>query len=435
MEISLPYGKETVKFEIPDKYKVHILEGKEHFTPIKNLAEETSKTLQAPTESMPLRKLAMHRKNAVIMVPDITRVTPSKILVPQIIKELTNGGIPNDNITIIIAKGLHRDCTQKELKELLGEEIVENFEVVNHNAYDQENLVYIGTTSVGNRVFINREVYYADLKIGVGSILPHIIAGYTGGRKIILPGVSGAETTSFNHGIDMVRHPNVGFCRVEGNPVHIDMMEAAKLAKLDFIVNTLHNAKGEVVKVVAGDYKEAWLEGVSVAEGLYTTPIQERADILILSGGGYPDDINLFQTISKAIQANRECVKENGVIIVVTKCEDGIGSDILYKWLKNANTPEEVIQRGEREGIKPDGSHVAWFFCYRILSKYKVILVSDLPRNVVEDMFLIPSSSLEEAFEIALSIIKKDSPTIFVNTHGGKLVPIYRADNYEARLS
>lgn len=395
------------------------------FPGVEDERDEIKRALENPIASKPLRKIAKSKSNAVILVTDITRHVPDHIIVPLLLEELNQAGIPDQKIKVIIATGTHRPATEEELHEMLGYEVLERVTVINHDANDLDNLIYIGQTKFGNKIWINKIVMQADVKVATGCILPHAIAGYGGGRKSILPGVAGEETIKYNHITlpQIVATPEIGFRLLKGNPIHEDMMEAAQLVGLDFIVNVVWNSKGELAKIVAGNFKRAWIEGVRVAEKMYTIKLQWQADVALTSGGGYPTDINLYQAI-RGLQAVIPAVREGGIIILVAKCQEGTGSDELYNWLKEASTPEDVIQRVKEEGVFTIGVNMAYFLCKKILNKYKLILVSELSPRIVSEMMMYPAGSPREAIDKALSMIRSEAATVILNPYGAKVIPL-----------
>ena len=409
INVELPYGHGKVEVKIPQKNLLKILVPSD-IPPVINQVEAIKKAVENPIGSQPIPKLVQSKKakNAVIIISDLTRLVPDNIIVPILLDKLNEAGIPPGKVTVLVATGTHPPPAWKELKNRLGEELVNRVKIEIHNAKDDANLVYIGKTSVGNDIYINRIVTEADIKIGTGSIIPHIIAGYSGGRKIILPGVAGVKTIQYNHSFKFVLHPNARPGVIHDNPISKDMEDAARLARLDFIVNVVLNAENEICYVVAGDPYEAWKAGVEVADKIYKTKLTTTVPILITDPGGYPFDIDLYQSLSKGVNPFWHVVQDRGVVILVARCNGGVGDKLMEQWLIEAKTPEDVINRGKSEGLKL-GPHVAWFTCYKVLRRAKIILVSDMPDDLVNKLLMTPAEDVETALNMAFEITGKES--------------------------
>jgi len=387
----------------------------------KDIAAAVHSALTAPIDSKPLSVLAHGRRNPVILVSDLTRDVPDGIIVPLILDELNKAGVPDERITVIVALGAHRPITREEALERFGNDVLSRVRLINHNASDKDSLVHIGTSSFGNRIWINRLVAESDLVIGTGVILPHVIAGYGGGRKIVLPGVTGEETIAKNHSMTK----GVGFCRLRGNTVHEEMVEAARMARLEFIINVVWNGEGDLVKVVAGEMEAAWKYGVDVAARIYTASVESPCDLLITSGGGAPTDINFYQAV-RGLQVGLPVVRDGGVIILVAECTEGVGSTPLYTWLRDATAPEDVLRRVKEEGFKIHGEHIAAYLCEHVFPRVKVFLVSSLSNKIVEEMMMTPAGTVEEAVELAMKYLRQRTPSVIVNPYGAKVVLVPR---------
>ncbi len=417
----LLYGSETRGVTIPAGVEALVL--RPGSLPVaEDLAGEVRRALNAPIGAPPLAEHARGARDAIILVSDLTREVPDSVIVPMILGELNAAGIKDDKITLMVAGGTHRKITSDEARQRLGPDVLARVRLVPHDASDQSSLVRVGTTSHRTPVWVNRLVVETDLVIGTGCIIPHVIAGYGGGRKVIVPGAAGAETIRVNHRPANVNAPGVGFCRLEGNVVHEDLMEAARMVGLDYIVNVVWNADGRLVRAVAGDMGAAWLEGVRAAEEMYTVKIAHQYDILVTSGGGMPTDVNFYQAV-RGMQVGVPALRDGGPVVLAAECREGVGSAPLYEWLRDAACPEDVLRRRDRDGFDIHGEHIACYLCERILPKHQVFLVSSLPDEIVADMMMIPAASVQEAFERARQAHAGRSPSVLVNPYGARAVP------------
>jgi len=377
---------------------------------------EIRKAMMNPIASRRLVEIAKPDSTVVIVVDDHTRPITARKIVPVLLEELGNANVRDRDITIVVGSGTHRPCTPEELRLILGEDIRGRIDVGNHDAKDGDNLVFIGMTSGGYAVWINRIVAKADIKILTGHI-GTIGHGFTGGRKSVLPAVAGEETIYYNHRHEWLVQSRFG--QLSGNPMHQDSMEAAYLANIDFIINLVLNIQQRVVKAVAGDMTLAWLEGVEIAKEMYTIEIPCPADIIISSAGGLPKDATLFQSI-KAAQVSYPLLNKGGVLILVAGCDEGIGDEGLHNWLKMG--PKEVLkraQRGERVHFMADILSSA---CERAGT---VFLKSELPDETVREIGLQPVDSVEEALEKAFDTAGENAKVLCM-PHGPETAPVIK---------
>jgi nickel-dependent lactate racemase len=388
----LPYGRKQIQVRIPERnYLTSIIP---RFPPgVEDEPGEISTALQHPIGTPPLREMARKGMNAVIVVNDVTRPTPSYKLLPPLLDELKACGIPDGNILILVATGTHRDSRPDELERLLGKEIPSRFRVINHHCQEDDGMVDLGKTSQGVPIVINRLFYEADVKILTGSIEPHQSAGFSGGRKSILPGLASLEALRIHHGYGM-RSPDPAMGWVEGNPFHLSAVEAAKKSGADFMLNVVQNHKWEITRAVAGDVEEAWAVGVEASREVFEVEAPRDIDIVIASPGGHPRDINLYQS-QKSMAAAELVVKNGGTIILPAAC------------------PEEVIERLIGEGYSLGGSK-AWLYS-RCLIKAELIVVSDsLDEKTLGTMLTKKASSMEEAVDMALERHGKDARIVLM---------------------
>ena len=419
---TLPYGTGKITARIPGGNYLETITPR--FLPgVKDEEAEILSALRRPIGTPPLREMAKKGTKVVIVVNDVTRPTPSFKLLPPLLRELEACGIPDRDILILVATGTHRDNGPKELENLLGKGILERFRVVNHHCQEDETMVDLGTTSQGVPIIINRLFHEADLKILTGSIEPHQSAGYSGGRKSVLPGLASLAALRSHHGYGM-RSPEPAMGWVEGNPFHLSAVEAAKRVGTSFILNVVQNHKWEITRAVAGDMEKAWLDGVRASREVFEVEAPGDVDIVIASPGGHPRDINLYQS-QKSMAAAELVVKKGGTIILPAACPDGIGSDGFYEWMDVASCPEDVVERFIREGYSI-GTSKAWLYS-RCLIKAELIVVSDsLDKQTLDAMFTKKASTVEEAIGMALKRQGENAKILLIR-NAADLVPKRRA--------
>ena len=361
---------------------------------------EIERALKEPVGSKKLSEIVKPEHKVAMVVDDATRPAPSHLMVPPILDELNMTGVKNENITIIFGCGTHKAVKNEEAVRLLDEAVLNRVKAISHDC-KAEGLVYVGTTQKhGTKVYLNRIFAEADVKILTGDVCFHYYAGYGGGRKSVLPAVSGEETIKHNHA--MLLHPNAKTGVLEGNPIHEDMVEAAKLAKVDFILNVVTNSKGEVVKAFAGDLEQAFYEGVKVVDEMYRIPVDRKADIVVVSPGGYPADVNLFQAY-KGVDSALEVVKRGGVIVLLAECSQGHGNQVFYDWMVKFSDIKAVEREIKRNFVL--GGHKAYYLL-KALQNHQIILVSLMPDYYGTNIFKLKTAravndALDEAFKIA----------------------------------
>ncbi len=417
-EVWLPYGKTKVKLEVPDANFLGLVEPRD----VPGAADPVAEARRAIAEPIGTNRLADivgPGDKVVITAEDHTRPAPSWVMVPPLLDELNAAGVKDEDITVLFACGTHRAVRPEEAERLLGPEVLKRVRVVSHDCRAPDH-IYIGDTSFGNKVELNKLFVEADVRILTGDIDLHYYAGYGGGRKSVLPGVASASTIQFNHA--MLLHPNARMGVLEGNPVHEDMMEAAKMADVAFILNVVMNARYEVVRAFAGDLERAFLEGVKLVDQIYKVPIEEQADVVVVSPGGHPHDIDLYQAY-KGIHMALEAVKEGGVLVAVAECPEGHGHKVFHEWMARFKTLEEMETQ-----IKANfrlGGHKAYYLM-KALEKAHIILASAMPEEQVREVFrLEPARTAQEGLEKALEIAGRDA-SVLVMTHGNITLPTCR---------
>ena len=404
MNISIPYGRGHVSADIPQERVRGILRTRlESYIPSLSQTELVEEALRQPIGSATLEELVVGKENIVLIASDHTRPVPSKVLVPPMLAAIRRGN-PRAKVTILIATGCHRGTTKAELIEKFGPEIVEQERIVIHDCADEANMVSIGTLPSGGDLRINRGAAEADLLISEGFIEPHFFAGFSGGRKSVLPGIAARETVYWNHNADFIADAHARTGILEGNPLHRDMVYAARKAKLAFICNVVINARHEVVGAFAGDCEQAHVAGTEFLKGLCQCPRTE-ADIVITSNNGYPLDQNIYQAV-KGMTAGEATCAEGGVIIMVAACNDGHGGVSFMETMTQALTPAQILERIQatpKAHTVPDQWESQ--ILARILSKFQVVLVSRCDPGLVKAMKMHPASDLTQALEIAEALL------------------------------
>ena len=404
MHISIPYGRTHLTAELPEERVQAVLKSHlESYVPPMGQTELVEAALASPVGSEPLEKLAEGKQNIVLIASDHTRPVPSKVLVPPMLAAIRRGN-PNAKITILIATGCHRGTTKDELIEKFGADIVARETIVIHDCAAEEDMVTIGTLPSGGTLRINRIAAEADLLISEGFIEPHFFAGFSGGRKSVLPGIAAKETVYWNHNAEFIASPLARTGILEGNPIHRDMIYAARAAKLAFICNVVINAKHEVVGAFAGDCEQAHVAGAEFLKSLCMCE-KAPAPIVITSNNGYPLDQNIYQAV-KGMTAGEATCREGGVIIMVAACNDGHGGESFMKTVAQDLSAGEIlaqIQATPKQDTVPDQWESQ--ILVRILSKFHVVLVSQADPALVSAMKMHPAETLPQALEIAQKLL------------------------------
>ena len=403
MRVEFPYGKEKTSYTFGEELNALLEPSINEYAPEADGAELVRRAMATPIGSQKLSELAKGKKKIVIIASDHTRPVPSKLIIPPMLAEIREGS-PDVEITILIATGCHRGTTKDELAQKFGENIVKNEKIHIHDCDDRDMLVDIGTLPSGGRCEINRLAYEADLLVSEGFIEPHFFAGFSGGRKSVLPGVAGRRTVLANHCSEFIDHPCARTGILEGNPIHADMLWAAKTAKLAYIVNVVLDSEKNVIYAVAGEPEAAHKRGTDFLFSLCGAKAVE-SDIVITTNGGYPLDQNVYQAV-KGMTAAEATVKKGGVIIMLAESGDGIGGDHFYHQLADepdiGKTMREFLSRGRDETV-PDQWQTQ--ILLRILGHASVIYVSEMPDETVKEMHMIPAHSLAEAIEKAKGLV------------------------------
>lgn len=406
VHFEFPYGKGTISTDIEEERVNKVLIPPFH-TYYNEKAEEEiiEESLLHPIGTARLQEQVKGKKSVVIISSDHTRPVPSKIIMPLLLKEIRSGN-PDIDITILIATGCHRETTRQELEEKFGTDLVEREKIIIHNCDAQDDLKECGRLPSGGRLLLNKLALETDLLIAEGFIEPHFFAGFSGGRKSILPGIAGRETVLYNHNAQFIDNPNAKTGVLKHNPVHEDMIYAAKRAGLAFIINVILDSCRHIIYCVSGDYEKAHMEGVNWLKRASTVKV-EKTEVVLAANGGYPLDRDIYQAV-KGMTAAEAAVKDWGVIIMLAQSIDGHGGESFYKTFYNKKTLAEIAEdfiRTPREKTVKD-QWQSQIFC-RILRKASIIYVSDLPDDIIRNMRMIPEKNIQNALCRAEHILRK----------------------------
>jgi len=417
LNFALPYGKTILPLALEESRVQAVLTSElEQYIPKKSPEDLVSEALENPIDALPLWQLSQGKQRITVIASDHTRPVPSKLLMPAILTQIRRGN-PDANITILIATGCHRDTTRDELIAKFGQEIVEKENIVVHNCDDTDNMCLLGTLPSGGPCWINRLAVEADLLVSEGFIEPHFFAGYSGGRKAVLPGVAGRETVLANHCAEFIDHPAARAGSLDENPIHRDMIWAAEQAGLAFILNVVLNSEKQVIHAVAGHAIHAHRAGCAFLESLCGVKAAP-ADIVISTNGGYPLDQNIYQAV-KGMTTAEATVKDDGIIIMLAKSSDGHGGEAFCRELAAGDDMDALmadILRRPRNRTLPDQWQAQ--IMIRILQKARLIYISDAPAALVRSLHMTPAKDLPQALALAESMLQEKAPKVTVIPDG-----------------
>ncbi|MGA9261713.1 MAG: nickel-dependent lactate racemase [Desulfobacterales bacterium] len=431
---TLKYGKGTLSFEIPADRLLYELVGS-NLPAVSDLAQDYLYALDHPIDSAPLSERVKPGERVAIVVSDITRAWQrNDETLPLLIDYLNRAGIRDRDIIIIIGVGAHRPNTRDEFVELCSREICHRVRVVNHDAWQIENMVYLGKTSRGTEVAVNRIAAEADRLILTGGVIYHYMAGFGGGRKSILPGVAALKTIQQNHLLALTdrvgggTNPKSASAVTTGNSMHEDMMEIAAFAKPDFLINVVPNLDGDIAGIFTGNWVSAWLQACQLVEEIYGVIIEEKADIVIVSAGGYPRDINLYQS-QKTIDNDTYAMKTGGVAIILAQCPLIQDPPEFFEWFENKDLYS--LEKAARENFLISG----WLAVRQLEYKQmgSMILVTD-PANLklAAKAHMEPVVDMTAALELAYARCENMNPTITVMPQGANTLPIFKGGSKTA---
>ncbi len=401
MKVRLDYGKTGLEVTLPDSRQVRTLAIKDA-PPIGDLEGALRDVLTRPNGTASLAEMARGRKDACVVISDITRPAPNELMLGQILETLESAGIAREKILILIATGLHRPNEGEELVELVGRRIVESYRIENHRGTVREEHTYFGESPRGVPIWIDSRYVNADLKITTGLIEPHLMAGYSGGRKLVCPGLAALETVKVWHGPDFLEHPRADCGILEGNPVHEENTWIAKHVGCDFIVNAVIDAQRRPLKFVAGDMEAAFMEGVEFVRGVVRDTVPAEVDVVVTSCAGYPLDTTFYQAV-KGLTGALPIVKQGGTIIMAASLSEGIGSAEFQRLFRENSSLELFVERilGKEYFVMDQ-----WQLeeLAKVRRKARVKIVSDgLPAETLGALFVEPAESVEEALADSLA--------------------------------
>ncbi|SMC50737.1 nickel-dependent lactate racemase [Sporomusa malonica] len=425
-EFALGLGDSEVNISLPEEQVIHVVEGK-HADAITDVPAAVKAVLNNPIDSPPLKEVVKAGDTVAIIASDITRqwIKYDQFL-PTLLNELNAAGVPDSNIKLVVSLGAHRHHTDKENVLVYGQEVVNRVQIVQSYAPASEDFTHVGKTSRGVEVYLNKHVVNADKVIMTGGIVYHLMAGFGGGRKAIIPGIAGYSSIQGNHSFclhDVVGQGISSSCisgKLEGNNMHEDMTEMAEMLKPAFLLNAVFTPEGKFARFVAGHWHTAWLEGTKTVEEIFGVPISAKADLVIASAGGFPKDINLYQG-SKTTDNAYMAAKEDGVIIVLLECRDIMEPPDFSGWFNY-----ETLY--DREVALRKAFTVPGFIALKtgiMASKVPFIIVT-LPENkdFIEKAGLIAATTIEEAMAIAEQKLGRKDYTITVMPHAANTVPL-----------
>ncbi len=413
MEVKLNYAKTTVSLDVPEKNLVGVLTPNQVEVSLTD-ADEVRRSLANPIGTPPLHKIVKPGETVCIITSDITRPVPSYRIIPAVLEELNQAGVPDSDIFIVFGLGAHRHQTEAEMRGLVGDAVYDRVRCMDSDPSGQ-NVTPLGVTDNGTVVDIFTPVVEADRVICIGNVEFHYFAGYSGGGKAIMPGVATHDSIQTNH--RMMVHPDATAGRIEGNPVRQEMDRITEFVPIDFIVNVVLNEKKTIIHSAAGHHVKAHREACLFLDHLYKKVLSERVDIVVVSPGGFPKDINVYQA-QKALDNAKYAVKKDGIIIWSAACTEGLGEAKFEEWMLQY-TPQQRLAKLDEQFVL--GGHKAAAISL-VQQNARIILVSDLPQDFVESLHLEHAADLQTAFDQALAEKGADA-SVVVMPYGGSTLP------------
>lgn len=411
--IKIPYYTSTLDLHVEEKNLEAVITAKtDEYAAEKTEAELVEEALAHPIGTPRLRELAKGKNKIVLVTSDHTRAVPSKLTLPILLKEIREGN-PDADITILIATGLHRETTEEEQRRMFGDNIVDHENIVVNKAFEEDDFEYVRTLPSGAELWVNKLALHCDLLVTEGFIEPHFFAGFSGGRKSILPGICNAATVNENHSYKAISSPYSTTGVLAHNPIHEDMVCAARAVNVQFILNVALNGEKKVIAAFAGDLEEAHAEGVAFVRSLAQCP-GITGDIVITSNGGYPLDQNLYQS-PKAVATAEACCRDGGVIIMCASCYDGMGGTHFEKLIVQGSVDEIDAYLSKIPPKETIPEQWCAQIYSRILKKHPVILVTTyLDHDLVRKANMIPASSPDEALAMAYEMMGEDARVVVI---------------------
>ena len=417
LHFDLAYGTGTLPLDLPDGLEPVVLVANEQ-PALPDAVQAVRDGLKNPIGAEPLAKQLKDKKpeKIVVVVNDETRPTPYYAFFPPLVEAFEEAGIRDEQVTFVIATGIH-DPHSKELNEkTYGKHMTDRFKFVSHIAKDNDSLVHMGRFDSGYEFYVNKLAVEADFLITVGVVMPHYFAGFSGGRKSILPGLAGFRTVEQNHARMVELMDNLP--PIRQNPVSLEMIEAARMVGVNFIINAVTGSNKEVVKIVAGDLEAAWYEAVETSSSMFEIPFEKQVDICVSSACGYPRDVNMYQA-QKALDHADRITRDGGTIILVTESPSGYGEDVFERWMREGMTPQQIMDRIRTNFVM--GGHKAYGFA-KVAANKKFILVSSLSAEDSLPLFATKAESVQAAFDAALA--ENPGATVAVLPQGSLTLPV-----------
>lgn len=402
MAYELAYGKGTLSFTLPEGVTPTVIVPGEKpglADPLAAAREAVNNPVGTPSLANMLREKAPRK--VVVVVNDVTRPTPYDVLFPPLLEAFREAGIKDDQVTLLVATGIHEVHSEAQNREIYGDAIMDRFRVVSHDAFAAYTHTFMGVVRSGYQFFVNTLAKEADFLITLGVVMPHYFAGYSGGRKSILPGLAGKETVEKNHA-RMVEIMD-DLPPIDENPISREMIEAARQVGVDFILNVVVNDRQEVVSVHAGDMEQAWRAAVDVSASLFEVPFTRQADVCVTCASGYPRDINAYQA-QKALDHADRITRKGGTIILAAECPTGYGERVFEEWMNRGWTPGKIMEEVKRFFVM--GGHKAYGFA-KVAQNKEYWLISSMNEKDTASLFAKKAATVQEAVDEAA---KKHGP-------------------------
>lgn len=396
MTYELAYGKGKLTFTLPEGVTPTVIVPNEK-PGLADPFEAARKAVAEPTGTPPLVQMlkSAKPKTVVVVVNDITRPTPYDVMLPPLLQAFKDSGVTDDQVTFVVATGIHDVHTEQQNRDIYGDEIVDRFTVVSHDAFAEDTHVYMGKFASGYDFYVNKLAREADFLITLGVVMPHYFAGYSGGRKSILPGLAGKKTVEKNHArmVDLMDN----LPAIDVNPVSLEMIEAARQVGVNFIINVVVNDKQEVVTVVAGDVEKAWSQAVTVSSSMFEVLFERQVDICVTCASGHPRDINAYQT-QKALDHADRITRPSGTIILAAECPTGYGEHVFEEWMNRGWKPERIMDEVKRNFVM--GGHKAYGFA-KVAAEKEYWLISAFNEKDTNCLFAKKADTVQEAVDAA----------------------------------
>jgi nickel-dependent lactate racemase len=424
---SVPFGKGSLEFDLPASMRGTVIESR-HAEPLPDVERATAAALANPVNSPPLRELVRPNDTVCIVFTDITRACPDHFFVPPVLRELKTAGVRDDHVTLVCGTGLHRPSTPEEKRLKLGQEVLDRYRVLDNAPQNREALADLGTTESGIPLSVNRFVYEADLVVATGIVEPHQFAGYSGGPKTVAIGAAGESMIAFTHGPRMVDHPGARLGKIEDNPFHEAIAEAARRAGLRFILNVVLDEQKQPVAILAGEPEATFAKLVKVARKLYEVPVPQQYDVAV-AGVGYPKDGNIYQASRAASYlffAPTSVVKEGGILIVPAPTPEGAGKGVgeqrFLEEMRGAADMSSLLEELRRTGYPPGAQRA--FIMAKVMEKAHVIVVGSETPDLVRQIHMIPAEHMDQAFHIATEKMGQNDLDVLIVPHALMTLPI-----------